>query len=111
MTASLIFIGLALFFALGKVVLEKRLAPLDAAGDERHLVDTAFTLGCSVYDLFTDAGAAWNFSRAKIDADFKDYVHSDRIPHYLQAYLRQNGRTGQQTYQELLYAGGRPPYL
>lgn len=111
MTAPLIFIGLALFFALGKVILEKRLAPLDAAGDERRLVDLAFSMDCSVYDLFTHAGAVWNFSQAKIDADFKDYVHSDRIPHYLRAYLRQNGRSGQQTYQELLYAGGRPPYL
>ena len=111
MTASLIFIGLALVFAVGKVILERRWAPLDAAGDERRLGDMAFAMGCSVYDLFAQAGAAWNFSQAKIDADFKDYVRSERIPHYLHAYLQQNGPTGQQTYQELLYTGGRPPYL
>ena len=111
MTVSLIFIGLAFVFALGKVVLEKRLAPLDAAGDHRRLGDLAFTLDCSVYDLFVRAGADWNFSQAKIDADFRDYVHSDRIPPYLHAYLQQEGLSGQQTYQELIYAGGRPPYL
>lgn len=111
MTAPLIFLGLAIVFALGKVILEKRLAPLDAAGDERRLGDLAFSAGCSVYDLFARAGAAWNFSKAKTDADFRDYVHSDRIPPYLHAYLQQEGLSGQQTYQELLYAGGRPPYL
>jgi hypothetical protein len=111
MTASFIFIGLALVFAVGKIILERRLATLDAAGDERRLGDLAFTMDCSVYDLFVRAAADWNFSRAKIEADFRDYVHSDRIPPYLHDYLQQNGLSRQQTYQELLYAGGRPPYL
>ena len=111
MTVSLIFIGLALVFAVGKVFLEKRLAPLDAAGDHRRLGDLAFTLDCSVYDLFARAGTDWKFSQAKIDADFRDYVHNDRIPPYLHAYLQKEDLSGQQTYQELIYAGGRPPYL
>ena len=111
MTALLIYIALALVFALGKVVLEKRLAPLDAADDQRRLGDLACSMDCSVYDLFARAGAAWNFSKAKTDADFRDYVHSDRIPPYLHEFLQQEGHSGQQTYQELLYPGGRPPYL
>ncbi len=111
MTALFIFMGLGLVFAVGKVLLEKRWAPLDAVGDERRLGDLAFAMDCSVYDLFAHAGAAWGFSKAKIDADFRDYVHSDHIPPYLHAYLQQEGLGGQQTYQELLYAGGRPPYL
>jgi hypothetical protein len=111
MTVSIIFIALALVFALGKILLEKRWAPLDAAGDERRLGELAFNKGCSVYDLFAKAGEAWHFSKAKIDADFKDYVHSDRIPPYVHDYLQQNGLAAHRTYQELLYAGGRPPYL
>ena len=111
MTATIIFILLALVFALGKIFLEKRWAPLDAAGDERRLGDLAFAMGCSVYDLFVQAADGWHFSKAKIDADFRDYVRSDRIPPYVRNYLQQSGLATQRTYQELLYAGGRPPYL
>jgi hypothetical protein len=111
MTASIIFILLALIFALGKILLEKRWAPLDAVGDERRLGDLAFAQGCSVYDLFVRAAGDWHFSKTKIDADFKDYVRNDRIPPYVHAYLQQSGSAANRTYQELLYAGGRPPYL
>ncbi|MBL0716243.1 MAG: hypothetical protein JJV98_21365 [Desulfosarcina sp.] len=111
MTTSIIFIGLAVLFVLAKIILEKRLAHLDAAGDERRLGDLSFSLGCSVYDLFVQAGTTWDFSKAKIEADFKDYVLHDQIPPYLHDYLQKNGLSGNQTYQELLYSGGRPPYL
>ena len=83
MVHSILFIVIALVFVLGKVVLEKRLAPMDAAGDERVLADHAFNLGCSVYDLFAAAGERWNFSRAKIDSDFKQYARDDTIPGYV----------------------------
>jgi|GEM_PF-1572548 len=111
MSPAIIFIGLALVFGLGKVILEKRLAPLDAVGDERRLGDLAFSMGCSVYDLFARAGEAWNFSKSKIDSDFKVYVHEERIPPYLRDYLRKNGHSDDQTYQKILFSGGRPPYL
>ena len=111
MTASILFIVLAFVFAIGKIFLEKRWAHLDAVSDERRLGDLAFSMGCSVYDLFVRAAANWHFSKAKIDADFRDYVRSDRIPPYVQAYLEQCRPAAKQTYQELLYAGGRPPYL
>lgn len=110
MTAALIFIGLTVIFAAGKIILEKRLAPIDASGDERRLSDLAFSRGCSVYELFRQAGAVWRFSRAKIDQDFKAYIASGRIPPYLQAFLKQSDAHAK-TYQQLLYAGGRPPYL
>lgn len=111
MSTTVIFIGLALAFALGKVFLEKRLAHLDAAGDESRLDDLAFSMDCSVYDLFTRAAETWNFSKAKIEADFKAYVHQNRIPPYLKDFLRNNSQANDQTYQKLLFSGGRPPYL
>lgn len=111
MTAALIFIGLTVIFAVGKMILEKRLAPIDASGDERFLSDLAFSRGCSVYELFRQAGAIWRFSGAKIDQDFKAYISSGRIPPYLQTFLKQSDTAHARTYQQLLYAGGRPPYL
>jgi len=111
MYQTLIFIVIALAFALLKVYLEKRLAPLDAVGEERQLGELAFARGCSVYQLFQEAGAVWNFSQAKVEADFKQYVSQSRVPPYLHDYLLKNLQAGDQTYQKLLYPGGRPPYL
>jgi hypothetical protein len=111
MSTATIFIGLALIFGLGKVILEKRLAHLDAGSDERRLGDLAFTMGCSTYDLFVQAGDVWNFSKTKIDADFRDYVHSERIPTYVLDFLDNNQLANDQTYQIILFSGGRPPYL
>ncbi len=84
---------------------------MDALGDERGLGELAFTMGCSVYDLFKNAGAEWNFSKGKIDQDFKYYIRSNKIPTYLHDYLHRTGWPPEQTYQKLLYSGGRPPYL
>ena len=111
MYQTLLFIGIALLFAALKVYLEKRLAPLDAIGQERQLGDLAFSRGCSVYHLFEEAGSVWNFSQAKIEADFKQYVHQNDVPPYLNDFLQKNLQSGDQTYQKLLYPGGRPPYL
>ena len=69
MTTAIIFIALALVFSMGRILLEKWWANLDASGEERHLGDLAFARGCSVFALFEEAGALWNFSRSKIEAD------------------------------------------
>jgi hypothetical protein len=111
MIHALIIFGLALVYALLKIYFEKRLAPLDDVGDERHLADLAFTCGCSVFDLFRLAGAQWNFSEQKIDADFRRYLMADVVPPYVSAYLREHRQQHNNTYHRLLYNGGRPPYL
>ena len=108
---QLLYIGIALIFAVLKIALEKRLAPLDALGDENRLSDLAYDKGCSVFDLFKEAGSKWNFSKNKIEADFRQYVHQGLIPTYLQNYLDQNHPQGDQTYRKVLFSGGRPPYL
>ena len=111
MFRALTFIAIGLIFALLKIWLEKRLAPLDAVGDEHRLSDLAYDRGCSVYDLFKEAGEKWNFSNTKIDSDFKQYVHQNFIPPYMHDYLKQSAPTGDRTYQKVLFSGGRPPYL
>lgn len=111
MINAAIFIGLALAYAIAKILLEKRLAPLDDVGDGRRLSDLAFASGRSVYDIFHAAGAAWNFSREKVEDDFKRYLQRDEVPHYVGTYARRHRQTGDRTYQRLLFSGGRPPYL
>ncbi len=111
MDHPLIFIGIALIFALLKIVFEKRLAPLEAAGDEHRLSDLAYDRGCSVYDLFKEAGENWNFSKTKIENDFRQYALHNHIPEYLHDYLKKNAPTDSRTYQKVLFSGGRPPYL
>lgn len=111
MSSSLIFIVLALFYAVAKIVLEKRLAPLDAASDERRLSDLAYSLGCSTYDLFQEAGSEWNFSEGKIQYDFEHYLSEGFIPRYVNDFVACHSSTNDQTYQKVLFSGGRPPYL
>ncbi len=111
MTSGLIFILLTVVFAWGKIVLEKRLAPMDADGVDHRLSDLAFTTGCSVYALFQNAGAEWRFSSSKIDQDFKNYLRHNQTPHYVNDYVRRLESPHEATYQKILFSGGRPPYL
>ena len=111
MRSAIFFIGLALVYTLLKVYFEKRLAPLDAAEKCRRISDFAFAQGCSVYQLFQQAGTKWNFSQKKIEEDFTLYVKGDELPHYVSDYMDRHPLTADQTYQKLLFSGGRPPYL
>ena len=108
---ALLFIAIALAYAVLKVYLEKRLAHLDANGDERRLADLAFASGCSVYDVFRSAGSKWRFSSGKIDADFRQFLTQGEIPPYVQDYVHRHLQAQDRTYQQLIFSGGRPPYL
>lgn len=111
MMTAIIFVGVALAYAILKIVLEKRLAPMDTAGVEQTLSNLAFASGLSVYDLFKAAGSAWNFSNGKIENDFKRYLKQGDVPPYVRDYAKKHLLTRDRSYQTLLYAGGRPPYL
>ena len=111
MLNTLFFVGIALVYAILKIYLEKRLAPLDAVGDDRRMADLAFASRCSVYDLFVSAGSKWSFSRGKIDEDFHRYLKRGEIPPYVHDYVQRHLQAEDHTYQQLIFSGGRPPYL
>ncbi len=112
MEAMLIFIGLAALYGGLKIILERRLAPLDVRGVDGDLADVAFASGCSVYDLFQQAGQHWRFSQAKIKCDFKTYLNGGEIPGYVRMHINaQPKHTRDRTYSKLIFSGGRPPYL
>ena len=111
MTNTIWFIVISLIYVILKIYLEKRLAPLDAIGDERELSDVAFANGNSVYEVFKTAGSIWNLPAEKSEDDFKKYLQRGTIPHYVRDYLRRQLKPGDRTYQKLIFSGGRPPYL
>ena len=108
---TILFIVIGLIYVGLKIYLEKRLAPLDAVGDERELSDLAFANGNSVYEVFKTAGATWSLPAEKSEDDFKKYLQRGAIPHYVRDYLRRQLKPGDRTYQKLIFSGGRPPYL
>jgi hypothetical protein len=111
MINPLMIFGLALGYLLLKVYLEKRWAPLDDAGDDRHLADLAFACGCNVFDIFKSAGAQWNFSVQKAERDFRRYLRTGHVPTYVHRYVTGHRLYRNSTYQRLIFNGGRPPYL
>lgn len=112
MTAMIVFIFLAVVYAALKVVLERRLAHLDVVGEDGDLADVAFSSGCSVYTLFQRAGDVWQFSRAKVENDFKRYLNTGDIPGYVRLFIKDQPLAKRdRTYSKLIYSGGRPPYL
>ncbi|MFO7714852.1 hypothetical protein [Desulfosarcina sp.] len=112
MTVMIIFICLAVLYSALKIILEKRLAPLDAVGEDGDLSDVAFSSGLSVYTLFQKAGTLWQFSHARIDNDFKTYLYTGHIPGYVRLFVKQQpAKTRDRTLSKLIYSGGRPPYL
>ncbi|MGA6927623.1 MAG: hypothetical protein WBY88_18180 [Desulfosarcina sp.] len=112
MTSMIVFICLAAVYAVMKVALEKRLAPLETLGEEGDLSDVAFSTGCSVYTLFQRAGEMWQFSRSKVENDFKSYLNTGEIPGYVRLFIKeQPANKRDRTYSKLIYSGGRPPYL
>jgi hypothetical protein len=108
---TILFIVIGLIYVGLKIYLEKRLAPLDAVGEERELSDVAFASGNSVYEVFKTAGSTWNLPAEKSEDDFKKYLQRGAIPHYVRDYLRRQLKPSDRTYQKLIFSGGRPPYL
>ena len=111
MNNAILFIVIGLIYVVLKIYLEKRLAPLDAIGEERELSDLAFANGNSVYEVFQAAGSTWNLPAEKSEDDFKNYLQRGAIPHYVRDHLRRQLKTSDRTYQKLIFSGGRPPYL
>jgi len=111
MINPLMIFGLALVYMVAKVYLEKRWAPLDDVGDDRHLADLAFACGCSVFDIFKSAGAPWKFSTQKTERDFRNYLRTGHVPTYVHDYITRHHLHRNSTYQRLIFNGGRPPYL
>lgn len=52
------------------------------------LYNMARMKSCSEYDIFVMAAEVWRFSKRKIESDFKEYLISQHIPHYVKDFVR-----------------------
>ena len=109
MGSTFIFIFITLTYAIGKVLLEKRLALREEKQNRYPLENLAFARECSVYDIFQAAAKKWNFSRYKLEQDFKGYLKDGFVPSYVHDYCRRDPYANDRTYQKIFLSGGRPP--
>ncbi len=56
--------------------------------DEERLWNHARNQKISEHDVFQRAAAGWSLGPQTADADFKDYLKSGDLPHYVRDYLR-----------------------
>lgn len=57
--------------------------------DQEKIFDLARARNCSEFDIFRQAGESWNFSVKKTEEDFKRYLMSSELPHYVSSYVRE----------------------
>ena len=60
--------------------------------NDEFLASLAIVRHCSVYDLFIHSGGEWRFSSSKIEGDFRSYLKTGHIPHYVTNYVKHNIR-------------------
>ncbi len=71
--------------------LNRRYARKKPLSDYEILAILARVMGCSEYDIFEEAAKFWNISSDKVQSDFKSYLLTDHIPHYVLDFLRKYG--------------------
>jgi len=67
----------------------------DKKMDIEKIFEASRRLNCSEYDIFCRTGRAWNVPESSVKEDFKGYLLSGEIPHYVRHYLRDDGATEQ----------------
>ena len=69
-------------------LLDKYWARKTPLSDEERLWNHARNQGISEHEVFKRAAATWTLNPQKADADFKTYLKTDVLPHYVRDYLR-----------------------
>lgn len=89
--AIMLVILVMLYFA-ALSYLNNRHARTALISNDEYLSSLALFRQCSVYNLFQCSAEEWRFSNSKIDSDFKSYLKTGHIPHYVVNYVKQNIR-------------------
>jgi len=83
---------LAILAALGYFELMRRIdrhwANRTPLSDEERLWNHARNQGISEHEVFNRAAAGWSLGPQTADVDFKVYLQSGDLPHYVRDYLR-----------------------
>jgi hypothetical protein len=89
---AIFFITLVMAYFAALSFLENQHSKKAFISNDEFLDSLAIMRKCSVYDLFVRSGGEWRFSASKIEADFKSYLGTGHIPHYVVNYVKQNIR-------------------
>ena len=87
-----LFVMLVAGYFAALIYFEKNHCKRAFISNDEYLSSLAMARRCSVYDLFLCSGVDWRFSKSKIETDFRDYLNTGNIPHYVASYAKQNIR-------------------
>jgi hypothetical protein len=89
---AVLFVMLVMAYFAALSFLENQHSKRAYISNDEFLASLAIVRKCSVYDLFIHSAGEWRFSSSKVDSDFKNYVKTGHIPHYVVNYVKQNIR-------------------
>jgi hypothetical protein len=89
---AIFFVTLVMAYFAALSFLENQHAKKAFISNDEFLASLAIVRKCSVYDLFVRSGGEWRFSTSKVENDFKSYVKTGHIPHYVVNYVKQHIR-------------------
>jgi len=87
---SILFVMLVMAYFAALSFLENQHSKSAFISNDEFINSLAIVRKCSVYDLFVFSGMEWRFSNFKIESDFKSYLKTGHIPHYVINYVKQN---------------------
>jgi hypothetical protein len=90
---AVFFVTLVMAYFAALSFLENQHSKRAFISNEEFLASLAILRKCSVYDLFVSSGGEWRFSNFKIESDFKSYLKTGYIPHYVVNYVKQHIRS------------------
>lgn len=83
----LVFLAVLLYFEILRR-LDKYWANRTPLSDEERLWNHARNQGISEHEVFRRAATGWSLGPQTADLDFKTYLKTDILPHYVRDYLR-----------------------
>jgi hypothetical protein len=109
MINALLLLTIAVAYTLFMLLVEKRAKSDTPLSDDEVLATLAVEIGCSIYDLFGEAGKHWNATPEKILQDFNHYLKTNHLPPYMRQFLRSIEHPPEVSYQARLFSGGKLP--
>lgn len=90
---AILLVMLVMLYFAALSYLNNRHARTAFISNDEYLSSLAMVRRCSVYDLFQCSAEEWRFSSSKIESDFRSYLKTGHIPHYVVNYVKQNIRS------------------
>lgn len=106
---TIVFSLLAIVYVLGRKYIERNERRTRFISDEEYLASMAADANCSEYDLFFQAAKKWHVSILQIEDDFKRFLVSGILPHYVRDFVRKNRAEDEVEKNDKIKPGGKLP--